>query len=388
MSKGGDNVLHVITSLHVGGAEIQLLRLAGALRLLDVSSEVISLTRAGAVGGQLDRLGVPVRDVGMSQGSLSPGAAWRLTAMARHAAPSLVQGWMYHGNLAASWLALAAPGRPPVVWNVRHSLHDLTREKPLSRAVIRLGATLSGRPAAIVYNSSVSERQHRDLGYAPARAVVIPNGFDCERFRPRRGARERLRGLIGAGSKAAVVGMVARNHPMKDWANLLAAVALLRAARPELRLAMIGRGFGPDDPDAAGMVARAGLAGAVALLGERDDLHELMPGLDVLALPSAWGEGFPNVLGEAMASGVPCVATDIGDSAWIVGEFGLVVPARDSSALAAALGRLLDLGTGGRERLGGGARDHVAAHFSLAEVARRYAELYATVKAPGPKRSR
>lgn len=357
-------------------------RLIHAMGPLGYASDVVSLMRPGPVGDQLRRSGVVVRDAGMLQGRISPRSALRLSRAARDLAPAVVQGWMYHGNLAASWLALTARGpRPPIVWNIRHSVHDLAHEKLLSRSIIRLGAALSRWPAAIVYNSKVSAGQHQALGFRPDRATVIPNGFDCERFRPAADARARLRGRLGLPAGTTLVGMVARNHPMKDAGNLLRAVAALRAARVDLHLVLVGRGFGPDDAPAVEAVARHGLGEAVSLLGERHDVPDLLPGIDVLAMPSAWGEAFPNVLGEAMASGVPCVATAVGDSAWIVGEHGLVVPPRDSAALAAALRRLIELGPEGRAELGSKARARVVAEFSLAEIVRRYADLYAGVMA-------
>ena len=124
-----------------------------------------------------------------------------------------------------------------------------------------------------------------------------------------------------------------------------------------------------------------GLSSRVTLLGERDDIAALVAGFDIAALPSAWGEGFPNVLGEAMASGVPCVATAVGDCAWVLGPHGIIVPPRQSEDLAAALGRLIELGTDARHRLGLAGRAWIIEHFSIQDVARQYEALHLEVSA-------
>ena len=183
-------VLHAITTLEIGGAENMLLRLLEAGARDQFEPSVLSLmdpavAPVATVVAQLAALGVPVATVGMPQGRPKADNLWRLGRIVRAAAPDLIQGWMYHGNLAATLGRWALPHRPPVLWNVRHSVHDLALEKPLTRLIIRLSARLSGLPKAIIYNARVSAAQHARLGFDPSRAVVIPNGFDCAQFRPR-----------------------------------------------------------------------------------------------------------------------------------------------------------------------------------------------------------
>lgn len=365
-------VLHVITDVHgIGGAQTQLARLVSAMATQNCSSHVVSLVAGnGADVRQADDA------LGMRRGLPTPSAALRLRGVARRQDANLIQGWMYHGNLAAIFAARWTRRRVPLVWNVRHSLYDLSLEKPLTRAVIRFGAMLSSGPAAIVYNSETSARQHEAIGYPADRTVVIANAFDCDVFRPRPEARERLRSIVGAGPRSTLIGMAARNHPMKDAANLVRAMALLLAKGVDAHLVIVG-----PDYDIASLVASAPEAGSeladrITLLGGRDDMHEILPGLDILAVPSAWGEGFSNILGEAMASGLACVATDIGDSGNILGGHGIVVPPKEPEALAAALHRLIELGPESRAQVGEDARARVIANYSLTAIAEQYAELY------------
>lgn len=368
------NVLHVITGLERGGAELMLARLACAMRPRGFSSEVVSLMQSGPVATTLLDAGVQVHSLGLRPGQASPFAAIRLSRLAREMRPDIIHGWMYHGNLAATWAAWSLSGAP-IIWNVRHSLHDLELEPPFTKFLIRMGARLSRGPAAIVYNSKTSAKQHEKLGYSAPSTVVIPNGFDCDRFRPRQEARERLRLELAVPPSATLIGMVARDHPMKDVGNLLKAIPILQQQGVDVRLAVVGRGHTAVDSDAAKLIGDLGVGETVRLLGEREDVHEILPAFDILALPSAWGEGFPNVLGEAMASGVPCVATDVGDSRWVVGEHGLVVKPRDAAAFAEALRELVELGPDGRQRLGEAGRARVVSEFALASVANRYADL-------------
>jgi glycosyltransferase involved in cell wall biosynthesis len=368
-------VLHVITGVIMGGAEMMLYKLLARGDRDRFSPTVLSLLGSGPVGARMAALGVPLLSLGMRQERPLSPAMLRLIPMARHVHPSLIQGWMYHGNLAASGCALLA-GRPPVIWNVRHSIHDMAHENRLTRGFIRLGAALSSSTRAIIYNSRLSARQHEALGYDPGKTVVIPNGFDCEQFRPRREMATRLRAEAGIDPGRVVVGMVARNHPQKDPGNLFKATALLAGRGIDLQVVIVGPDFDTGNAEVMSAINRAGVADRVTLLGQRHDIPDIVAGFDIATLPSAWGEGFPNVLGEAMACGVPCVTTDIGDSGWIVGDAGIVVPPRDPEALAEALGRLVALGGEGRRQLGAAARARVIEHFEVDDIVGQYQGLY------------
>ncbi|WP_188762907.1 glycosyltransferase [Sandarakinorhabdus glacialis] len=375
-------VLHIITGLNTGGAETMLAKLVGhpAARRRGLRQEVLSLLVPGTVSERIRAAGIPIHTLGMKRALPGIGSLARLAAIVRRVQPAILQGWMHHGNLAASVAARLQPGRPAVLWNVRHSLADIDVEPRGVRAILRLQARTSHRPRAIIYNSRVAAAQYAAIGFDAGRQAIIPNGFDCTAFAPDPAARGRLRTIFGIGSGAVVVGMVARNHPMKSVDNLIAATALARKAGHDLHLLLVGNGM-----DSATLMASPATAAALAQLpadrmtlsGERADVAHWLPGLDVVALPSSWGEAFPNIIGEAMACGVPCVTTDVGDAGWVVGRTGLVVPPGDIAALAHALGQLARLGASGRRMLGLAARTRAIAEFSLESIAERYAGLYA-----------
>ena len=368
-------VLDVITGLDVGGAEAMLAKIIETHEF-GIRHRVISLQPPGPLGRRIAARSGLIDSLNMRRGLPGPAAVARLLAAVRAAKPELIQGWMYHGNLAASAACLARRN-VPLIWNIRHSLTDMALEKPLTRAIIRLSARISRRPAAIIYNSHAAARQHAALGFDASRAVIIPNGFDCDHYRPRHGARDDLVQLFGIDPKAMIVGMVARQHPMKDHRNLVDAVVRCRRRGIDLHLLLVGAGMDHPPADLARAIFPALPIERVTLSPARLDVADWLPGLDLLALPSAWGESFPNILGEAMACGVPCVATDVGDSALILDGAGLIVRPGDSLALANALEAFARMTPEERRRRGQLGRDRVQAHYTLSSVARAYSELYA-----------
>jgi glycosyltransferase involved in cell wall biosynthesis len=380
-------VVHLIGGLAVGGAELMLMRLLERSQRDGLAHAVIVLTRAGELRARLEAAGIEIIELGLEVGgSLRPAAGSRLLKALWQLRPAICQGWMYYGNMVALPAALLAPPPCRLLWGIHHSLHDVAQEKPLTRRLIQAGRPLSRLTSAIVYCSRTSARQHEAQGYAAARTVIIPNGFDCEVLRPRPEAKDRLCAELGLPTSTTLIGLLARHHPMKDHANLIRAGA--RCAAADLHLVLAGRGVDGDNEGLRATIAEAGMGGRVSLLGERHDVPELVAGLDVVAVSSAWGEAFPLVLGEAMASGVPCVATDIGDSAWIIADTGVVVPPRDPEALAGGLQHLVELGPEGRRRLGAAARARILDNFSLPEVVRQYETLYGRLVQGRPGRIR
>ncbi|NWK98779.1 glycosyl transferase family 1 [Sphingobium lactosutens] len=373
-------VQHITTSLDVGGAQSMLVKLveATAAKRNGVRPAVLSLMRPGSFTHRLRQSGCPTYTLGMARGYPGPIGLLRLLRITGMLQPDLLQGWMYHGNLAASMAQLAVKRRVPLLWNVRHSLADPKVEKWTSRALLSLSARLSRNVDGIIYNSRTAANEHAAFGFDASRAIHIPNGFDLTRYRPDAHARQRLKSLFGMADDGMVIGMVARNHPMKDHVMLVRAIGKVRASGRDCRLLLVGPGM--DAPGAALMQAIGECLppDAVTFAGERADVADWLPGVDIVALSSAWGEAFPNILGEAMACGVPCVATDVGDSAWVMGEGGRSVPPRDADAMAAALAGLADLGDDARRAMGAAGRSRAVAHFDINDIAVRYRRLYAS----------
>jgi glycosyltransferase involved in cell wall biosynthesis len=374
-------VVHVITDLGIGGAEMVLCNVLECSRrnASDITHSVLSLMKGGGLRNRIRAAGIEVEEFDLSRGSVPVSQAFRLANAVRRHRPDIIQGWMYHGILAAT-VARRLRSQPcPLIWAIHHCPGTLQDEKASSRAVIRLGRPLSRVPAAIVYCARESARQHESLGYRTEKTVLIPNGFDTETFKPDPEAKARLAGEIGVSQGTPIVGVVARFHPQKDHHNITAAAAILSKRMRDVHFAFVGSNVDPTNRALTEMIDAFGVQERVTLLGPRQDVSRIMAGLDVLCSGSAWGEACPIVLGEAMASGVPCVATEVGDSALIVGDTGIVVPPGNPEALAEGLSRLIAVGPEGRGQLGEAARRRIIEHFSLAEIVRQYEALYRRV---------
>lgn len=369
------HVCHLITGLEAGGAEAALARLVTTMDTRRFRSDVVSMVAGGAVAQELRERGVTVTDLAMARGVPSASAVWRLARLLRRDRPDLLQTWLYHADLLGLVAGVLA-GVRRIAWNLRSSNLDLQYQGTWSPRTRWLLTRLSGLPTAVLANSEAGRRSHERLGYRPRRWEVIPNGFDVERFRPDPEARKWLRRELGVPASCTLIGLVARYHPIKDHANFVRASARLDGHSREVHFVLLGCGVDPDNPDLERLIGAHGLRARIHLLGERRDVAEILAGLDVATLSSAEGEGFPNVLGEAMASGVPCVSTDTGDAAVIVGPTGVIVPVRDPVALASAWERLMAMGPDGRRRLGMAARQRIANTYSLPAVVARYEGLY------------
>lgn len=380
-------VLHVTTGLNVGGAEIMLMRFLGHLSSDSYKTSVISLMKPGPIGPLIEEKGISVVSMGMEPGKLFPAKLGSLRAAIRTGAPDLFHGWMYHGNLVASLASMTSGRAIPVIWSIHHSLHDIDNEKPLTARVIRTLSRMSRHTFAISYCSRIAADHHERYGFDQRRRVVIPNGVDTAEFKPDENARARLRALIGVPENRLIVGNFARFHPMKDQARLVDCVAELLARGLDVQALFIGEGH--QNSLLAKRAAERGLSDRVSILGVRNDIRELAPGLDAFAMTSSWGESFSLAAAEAMASGVPAIVTDIGDCAWVVGDSDLVARPNDTQSIAAALERLLRLPRAERRDFGMRARARIEEHFSMREYVRRHAELYANAieQAAGAKKS-
>ncbi len=368
-------VLHVTTGLNVGGAEIMLMRFLTHQDGGRFKPSVVSLMKPGPIAALIEAKGIPVSSMGMEPGKLMPARLSRLQTAIKAADPRLYHGWMYHGNLVASLAAMVSRKPEPVIWSIHHSLHDIENEKPLTANVIRTLARMSRHTFAISYCSRIAADHHERYGFDQRRRVVIPNGVDTDEFSPDEDARGRLRALIGVPPERLVVGNFARFHPMKDQRRLVEGVAMLLKRGLDVQALFIGAGH--DNKILARQAAELGIADRVSILGVRDDIRDIAPGLDAFAMTSSWGESFSIAAAEAMACGVPAIVTDIGDCAWVVGDASLVARPNDTESVANALHRLLVLPYAERREIGACARARISEHFSMREYVRLHAELYA-----------
>ncbi|MBE88710.1 MAG: group 1 glycosyl transferase [Rhodospirillaceae bacterium] len=365
-NKGSQTVLHVITDLNTGGAETMLAEMVLSQLCEGNSPIIVSLIDGGSQFERLKKAGCQVIGLGMRRGRPSLIALFRLAKFIREYKPKFIQSWMYHADLA-SLISLYLSGRrrfTKLIWGIRCSDMDPSRYGLLFRVVLRLCALLSPFPDGIVANSYAGLDQHRSIGYRPRNFAVVHNGFDTDHYKFDANARDRIRQSLKIADDAFVVGVVARVDPMKDYPTLLTAISTMRG----ISTLAIGKGT-------------EGLSSAPGLmrLGERSDVADMLSAIDVLVVPSAFGEGLSNVIGEAMATERPIVATDVGDAAHLVGEAGIIVPPKDPVKLAAALEEVKGAAEL-RIKMGGIARDRIMREFQLTHTITKFSNFYSGLR--------
>jgi glycosyltransferase involved in cell wall biosynthesis len=366
------SICHLITDLNLGGTETALLRLLTRMDRREFSNTVLALTGPGTLVPRFAEAGVPVITLG-SERSIGPGGFVAAFRAVRRLRPTILQTWLYHADFIGMIVARLARV-PALAWNIRCAELERTDHPASLFWFLRMLAAGSSAPRVVVANSRAGIAAHEALGYKPRRWQLIPNGFDVGQM-PSAEAASGVRRALGVGADVPLVGLIARYHVMKDHRTFLAAAAQVAAAVPAVRFVLAGRGIGRENAELMQHVQALGLAERVHLLGEVAAPAEVMAALDV-AVSSSYSEAFPNVLGEAMAAGVPIVATDAGDSRHIIGEAGRVVPVRDPGAMAAAIIGWLTLPAEERRRRGAAGRSRILEEFSLDAIVEQYEVLY------------
>jgi glycosyltransferase involved in cell wall biosynthesis len=373
-------IVHVIIDLTPGGAELMLKRLIAFHRHSSTfRHHVISLRSKATVGPQIEALGVEVDTLGLHSALSLPAAAATLVRRLQTLRPDIVQCWMYHGDLLGG-LAGRAAGVPNILWGVRSThIQSGGGTSALTGLIRRACAALSGRlPTRIVYVAHAARAAHERLGYDPAKGLVIPNGYSLPNEAAGEAARARLRESLGLSSDTLLIGTAGRFNQIKDYPSFVAAGIELAARVPSVHFLLAGRGLEQSNVELRDWLKDSQHADRFHLLGEQKDLTTFLPGLDVFCLHSR-SEGFPNVVAEAMACGVPCVVTDVGDAAFLVGSTGRVVSPGDARAIAMALEELIQAPASVRRDLGTRARQRIGECFSIEAVVGRYEELYRTL---------
>ena len=367
-------IAHVITGLNTGGAEMMLARLLELHEQSSFRPIVFCLTDEGPVADRIRALGIPVQPLGLSRCFPNPLVVVRLARALRLNRVVVVQSWLYHADLIGGLAARLA--RIPVAWGVHNSQLQGNAAGRGLRIVIQLCRRVSPFLPTCIFCVAESARiAHIELGYPGQKMMVVPNGFDLARFRPDAATRLRIRTDLQIGMDEPVVMIAGRFAPLKNHRLFVEAAGLVANRVPCARFVMVGDGLDAANSELADWIDRTGHRSRFHLLGRRADMPDLLTAADVVALTSNT-EAFPLVIGEAMASGVPCVSTDVGDARQLFGNDGRIVPVGDPDAFADALVDLIERPADERRTLGARARARIEAEFDISMIAARYDQLW------------
>ena len=365
----------IITGLNTGGAEMMLLKLLERLSS-KFSIEVISLTEVGVIGEKIQQLGLSVTALKIRQIIPNPSRLFQLVQILRKTKPDIVHTWMYHADFLGG-IAARLAGIPIIIWNIRNSGLSKQKTKLTTRVIVNICAKLSYLiPNYIQCCSQVAQKTHQVIGYDTSKFIITPNGFDLDRFQPDFKMRISVREELGLNSKTKLVGLIGRFDPQKNHLGFFSTASYLHQKFTDIHFILAGQEVDESNKEITATVKKYNLQSCTHLLGRREDIPRLMAALDVLCSASSYGEAFPNVIGEAMACGVPCVVTDVGDSAYITGNTGKVVSPDDMISLAQSVELLLNLSSSEKQILSQQARQRVAENFEITEIVQQYESLY------------
>lgn len=331
-------ILFLIRSLEQGGAERQLIVLAAGLAERDWEVSVITFYK-GSFDAELRERGVEVLCAEKQGRWALIGFLRRLLSIIKREDPLILHSYLTVGNIIATIIKLFIP-KIKLVWGVRASDMKLENYDWTARATDRLEACLAWVPSLVIVNSKAGQEHLIRRAFPVSKIVVIPNGIDTGRFCPNADARKRIREEWKLKESEVLVGLIARVDPMKDHPNFLKAAALVASRYSNVRFVCVGDGEKIYRERVQALGKCLGLEGSLIWEAGREDVQAVYNALDI-AVSSSVTEGFSNTICEAMASGVPCVATDVGDSSLIIGKTGAIVPSQDAESLAAGIIKII-----------------------------------------------
>ena len=372
-------IVHIITGLNVGGAEMMLFKLLLRLDPSKFDTIVISLMGKGPVGIMIQNLGINVFYMDLSPKRPDPIKILKTLNIIKKFSPTIVQTWLYHGDLFGSLIAKIT-GNAKLLWNIRHSDFDPSREKKITLLIVKCCSMLSHFfPIYIICNSQSGTNVHKKIGYAKDKFKVIGNGFDTELFKPCEQSYRELRQQLKIPQNSRIIGFVARFHHQKNHFGFFQAAKIIHNSIPNAHFVLCGENIQKSNNCLNRMLNRLGDVSYIHLLGIQKDMASITAGFDIAISNSTVGEGFPNVIGEAMACGVPCVATDVGDSSYLIADTGITIPPNNPKILAKACIELLTMKRAPFQELGRKAKLRIRQHFGIKKIAKEYEQLYLSV---------
>jgi len=369
-------IAHISTGLETGGAEVQLTRLIESLDKNKFEMIVISLDKETYLADKIrDELKIPVYSLGLKQNPLNIRKAYSILKAFN---PDVIHGTMYEGGVIGTLFNKFLPKKPAVIWTVHEPLEHYDKEPLRKRIQLRLWGLISNKPDCMMYVSNLNKEQHVAWGFDNSKALVIPNGVETARCFPNKPKGMEVRKSLDIPEDAFVIGKIARFHRQKNHIGFLHSAALLNKIHPDVHYMLVGTNIDNNNVELTSLVKELSLEDRVHMLGNRQDIPDVVNAFNLATLTS-FGEAFPLTLGEAMVSEVPCVATDVGDNDYIIGDTGIITPVNDDKAMASAWKKMVEMDADAFKQLGKAARQRTLDNFTLEQQVRQHDDLYSTL---------
>jgi glycosyltransferase involved in cell wall biosynthesis len=361
-------IVHIITGLKKGGAENTLFKICK----YDFKNKhiVISLTRSGEYFSLLKKIRVKVYCLNVRFYSIHK--FFTLIKLLLFLKPCVVQTWLVHGDFIGG-LAARLAGIKNIIWNIRFSNLKIGKSKLLTIVIVKILSKLSFFiPKLIIINSKKAKKIFTNEGYDKSKLKFVPNGYDLSILKPIEKEKKTFQKKIKNKRKLTLIGNVSRFDPQKDHFNFLKALSLIKLKKIKFLSILVGKNI-KNNTSLIFEINRLKLSNHVKLLGQNDNILQVMNGLDICVQSSSYGEGFPNVVAESMACGTPCVVTDVGDAELIVSNSGWVVPPGNSIKLANAIEKAIyEVGTKNWDNRCHKARAIIKKKFEIKKMIKSY----------------
>jgi glycosyltransferase involved in cell wall biosynthesis len=359
-------VLFLIRSLNVGGAERQLLTLLQTIDRTRFEPVVVTFYAEGLLIPEFVDHKIQVRSAGKKDRWDVIPFLYRLIQIIRAEKPDVINTYLVAANILTILLKpFLLPAR--IVISIRHSFVRNEDYDRLTTFLYSLENKIAGWSDLIIINSFIGAELAKKRGIPAGKMVVIPNGIDVEKFHPDTSTREKSKQKYGLPENGIVIGIIGRIDPIKGHKTFLKAAEIIDQIMPGTRYLIVGNGEIQLEKDLTSFSETLCLKDKVYWIPTQKDLLAVYNALDI-CVSSSIGEGFPNVIAEAMACGIPCVVTDVGDSARIVGQTGEIVPKENAHKLADAILLLAKKGVEERQELGRKARERIIEMFSVEKM--------------------
>ncbi|MGL5023155.1 MAG: glycosyltransferase [Cetobacterium sp.] len=365
-------IVQIITGLGNGGAETMLYKLLENIDRKKYDIKVISLMDKGIMGPKIEKLGIEVYTLNMKKGIPSFIIIKKVIRLCKNA--DIIQSWMYHADLLSFIISIFTKPKK-LIWGIHHSNLEKDKNKRTTILIAKINSILSKYVTKIVSCSIVATEVHKKIGFDSSKIVTIPNGFSISKFFYIKTAKDELCKELNIDQNKKIFSLVGRWEILKDHENCLKALKILNQKRNDFVLLLCGTGINKNNIKLINIIKENELEDKVYLLDRRDDIPKIMSATDIY-LSSSSGEGFPNVIGEAMSCETICVVTDVGDSAYIVGDTGIVIPRKEPQLLSEAIEKVLEYSPEEVIKRKKMARQRIIDNFEILFITKKYNELY------------